>query len=96
MTINPVLTSSTSLERYLPENDNSNYFKLSSIAQNIARYAGTAAEYLGAGGISGPYNELIAAQTEAQMQLMQVSLQSNLSRTEHETKMAVVRNVRVA
>lgn len=84
------------LERYLPETESGNYFKLGNLAQNIARYADQAAGYLNAGGLATPYQDLLSAQTEAQLQLMQVSLQSNLSRTEHETKMAIVRNVRVA
>ncbi len=93
MNINPI---GPSLERYLPETESDNFFKLGGLAQNIARYAETAANYLNAGGLASPYNDLLSAQTEAQMQLMQVSLQSNLSRTEHETSMAIVRNIRVA
>lgn len=94
MIIEPTNMSAPTLERYLPETES--YFKLGDVAQNIARYASSAASYFNRGGLNSPYQDLLSAQTEAQMQLMQVSLQSNLSRTEHETKMAVVRNVRVA
>ena len=41
-------------------------------------------------------NELLAMQLEMQEEMMRVSMISNISRTEHETKMAAVRNMRLA
>ena len=47
-------------------------------------------------GIDPEYQALLEKQMEFQQQMMQVSLFSNLERTRHETKMAAVRNLRVA
>ena len=46
--------------------------------------------------ISPAYQDLINKQIETQMELQQVSFISNIERSEHETRMAAVRNVRVA
>ena len=87
--------SSISLERFLPEPEQNVFRQIGQTAASIANYAGSAARVFQNAGL-GEYQELLQAQTEAQLQLMQVSLQSNLSRTEHETQMAAVRNLRVA
>lgn len=44
----------------------------------------------------GNYQGLIDQQLQLQKEMMNVSLVSNLNRTEHETRMAAVRNTRVA
>lgn len=47
-------------------------------------------------GIDPDYQALIEKQMEFQQQMQRVSMETNVSRTEHETRMSVVRNVRVA
>ena len=93
MLINPL---DRQIERYLPETASGSVRQIGDLAHRIANYAGNVSNYLRANVINDRYQDLLSAQTEAQMQLMEVSLQSNLSRTEHETKMSIVRNIRVA
>ena len=76
--------------RYLPEPQLGN-----NILSNIARFAASSASN-GVAASSGDFSTLLQYQIEAQKQMMLVSMQSNLSRTEHETKMTPVRNLRVA
>lgn len=47
-------------------------------------------------GIDPDYRDLIEKQMQFQQQMQRVSMETNVSRTEHETRMSVVRNVRVA
>lgn len=47
-------------------------------------------------GIDPDYRDLIEKQMQFQEQMQRVSMETNVSRTEHETRMSVVRNVRVA
>lgn len=46
--------------------------------------------------IDDKYSPLLEKQLEMQEQMMLVSLVSNVEKTQHETRMAAVRNVRVA
>ncbi len=46
--------------------------------------------------VSPAYQDLIDKQIETQMELQQVSFISNIERSEHETRMAAVRNIRAA
>lgn len=46
--------------------------------------------------VSPAYQELIDKQIETQMELQQVSFVSNIERSQHETRMAAVRNIRAA
>ena len=46
--------------------------------------------------ISPEYRNLIEQQIETQAELQQVSLYSNLERSQHETRMAAVRNIRLS
>ena len=47
-------------------------------------------------GMDPDYQSLMVQQMQFQKQMQQVSMQSNTSRNEHETRMAIVRNVRVS
>lgn len=47
-------------------------------------------------GIDPDYRDLIEQQMQFQQQMQRVTMETNVSRTEHETRMSVVRNVRVA
>lgn len=78
-----------SLSKFLPEPKNRVMSTLSGAASFVSRLATGQP-------VSGQFDSLIATQMEVQQQLMLVSMQSNLSRTEHETKMSPVRNLRVA
>ena len=46
--------------------------------------------------ISPDYRSLIEQQVQTQAELQQVSLYSNLERSQHETRMAAVRNIRLS
>jgi len=46
--------------------------------------------------LNGEYASLIEKQMEMQEQMMLVSMISNSEKTEHETRMAAVRNIRVS
>ncbi len=46
--------------------------------------------------VSPAYQDLIDKQIETQQELQQVTFTSNIERSEHETRMAAIRNVRVA
>ena len=46
--------------------------------------------------VSPEYRDLIQQQIETQAELQQVSLYSNLERSQHETRMAAVRNIRLS
>ena len=76
--------------RYSPEPQIANGI-ISNVASSLV---GAASSGVAAAG--GDFNSLLQYQIEAQKQMMLVSMQSNLSRTEHETKMTPVRNLRVA
>ena len=45
--------------------------------------------------LSPTYQELINRQIQSQMELQQVTFLSNIERSQHETRMAAVRNIRV-
>lgn len=79
--------------RYTPEPDGFGA-KLGQIVGGV----GSAAAAVAGGALGGldPTNQLlIAEQMRAQKEMMMVSLISNISKSEHETEMAAVRNVRV-
>lgn len=86
--------SGSSLERFTPEPANglsSNFRKALRAAKGVVNTVDATL-----GGITGEMGELLAQQKEMQEQMMKISLVSNVMRTEHETKMAAVRNLRVA
>ncbi len=60
----------------------------------VAKVASTSIP--GLAGVSPEYSSMIQAQVEMQEQMMKVTLITNVERTRHETKMAPVRNTRVA
>lgn len=85
--------SASGLGRLIPEPKNRvnfNFGALLKAAGEVASQAGTLV------GIDPEYKALLEQQMEMQQQMMLVSMQSNVMRTEHETQMSVVRNLRVA
>lgn len=84
------------LQRFSPEPANSFLQGLGKTMRTAASYASSIAGFAGQNTTLDQFGELVRTQSEVQMQMMLVSMQSNLSRTEHETKMAAVRNMRVA
>lgn len=65
---------------------------MSEAAQLLGDVAGVGA---GALGLNSDYMGLLAQQTKTQQEMMVVNMLSNISKSEHETKMAPVRNIRV-
>jgi len=47
-------------------------------------------------GVSSEYQELIDKQINTQRELQQVSFTSNIEKSQHESRMAAVRNIRVS
>ena len=90
------INSNLNLRKFSPEPSSSFLQRVGTTARNVAGFAGSAAEMAGSVALGGEFSGLLQAQTDAQMQLMQITMQSNLSRTDHETRMAAVRNLRVA
>lgn len=88
--------SNLNLRKFSPEPNSSFLQRVGTTARNIAGVAGSAAEIAGNAALGGEFSGLLQAQTDAQMQLMVMTMHSNLSRTDHETRMASVRNMRVA
>lgn len=88
--------SNLNLRKFSPEPDSSFLQRVGTTARNLAGYAGTAAQFAGGAALGSEFAGLIQTQSEAQMQMMVMSMHSNLSRTDHETRMAAVRNMRVA
>lgn len=70
-----------------PRNNNSN-FSFSDVMGTVSGIAGSMI------GIDPQYQNLLMTQMQMQQQMQQVSLVSNIQRSEHESKMAAIRNVR--
>jgi hypothetical protein len=92
-TVQHFMDSST-LRRYIPEPKNSLSLSFRKVLEGLGQVARKAAPM--AEGVDTEYADLLAQQMELQKQMLLVSLESNLSRTEHETQMAAVRNMRVS
>lgn len=85
-------SGTSGLTRSIPEPKSrvGNWFNV--LAKNIGALVGNRLE-----GVEGTqYADLISEQLRVQQEMMLVSMQSNLLRTEHETEMSVVRNLRAA
>lgn len=82
--------------RYLPEpaTQKSNFGEYLELAADNLLEIGSVAAGVGLDGGTG-YAALIAAQIKAQQEMMIVSMDSNIKKSEHEAKMAPVRNIRV-
>ena len=95
-----IRTTATSgrLTHYLPEPKSS----VGGTFQSIVRQVASSVASVGTGGmvdlgsLGTDFQELLVQQMEAQRQMMSLSMLSNVERTKHETKMAAVRNLRVA
>jgi hypothetical protein len=72
---------------------------VSSIAQGAAPFVSAMSSVASGGGslsLDPDYRALLEQQMAFQRDMQVVSMETNTSRTEHETRMTVVRNVRVA
>lgn len=76
-----------STARYLPEPLSSGASFLGSLSD--AKNSNTV-------DISPQYQELLEKQLQAQSELQQVTFTSNIERSQHESRMAAVRNIRVS
>ncbi len=88
----PFFPGISPLKRLSPEPRSS--FSLGAVGRTAAGLAAGGAKALT--GIDSSYGELLDKQIEMQEQMMLVSLFSNIERTRHETRMAAVRNMRIA
>lgn len=93
--------SSTDLERFQPEplSDSSINFQdvlstVGNVAGSVLRSATGVSFSTSVAGVDSDYAAILNKQIALQEQMMMVSMQSNLIKTEHETKMAPVRNLR--
>jgi len=83
---------SSSLGRFIPEPKSSSGLSFGSVLSSLGSAAGGAlSSAAGANDFSG----LIQEQIEVQKTMMVVSMESNLLKSDHETRMAVVRNAKV-
>lgn len=74
--------------RFIPE-PKSGLDTFQSVARAVSTIAG------GLVGIDPEYRSLIEKQLQLQEQMQRVSMESNLARTEHETEMTPIRNLRL-
>ena len=82
------------LQRFIPEPKGGLGLSFRKILEGVKAAAGKGEGSLGE--MPSELSELLAMQMEMQEQMMRISMISNVSRTEHETKMAAVRNMRLA
>lgn len=84
--VNAVLGMARSASQYMPEPVASGVEFLGSLqnAQNTNEI-----------GISSEYRELLDKQLETQQEMQQVTFTSNIEKSQHESRMAAVRNIRV-
>ena len=87
------MINNLNLQKYLPEPKNT-------LSETAGKLGGIAASVLGnltSTGLSGSsVSDLLQSQSETQLKLLEISMQSNLMRIDHETKMSVIRNLRGA
>lgn len=87
------LASDTGLGRFIPEPRTSKTVSYRALAAGVTGVVGEAMGVAGIG-LRPEMFALLQAQAETQMQMQIVSLQSNLLKSQHETQMAAVRNIR--
>ncbi len=78
------------LTRYTPVPETESSIDFSGILETVADVAGSAV------GIQSDFQDMISMQIYWQQQMQKVSLLSNIIKSEHETKMSAIRNVRTA
>ncbi len=78
------------LTRYTPVPETESGIDFSGILGTIGSVAGSAV------GIQSEFQDMISMQMYWQQQMQKVSLLSNIIKSEHETKMSAIRNVRSA
>lgn len=89
-----IQSTSGGLLRQLPEPRNSTGTwgaALTSTVGNVANAAIGATASLG----GGEFGQLLALQMQVQKEMAEVSMLSNISKSQHETEMAPIRNLRV-
>ena len=79
---------------YPPEPSSTGIGTFQDVLQTAGSYAGSLIS--SASGVDiGGFQDLIALQLQAQMEMQQVSMISNVEKSRHETRMTPVRNIRV-
>src|SRR5437868_1372733 len=92
-TVGRLAGGALSLARIAPEPRSRNGASFSTVARSLSSDYFTSDP--GFGQIMGQYQDLINTQIETQTQMQLVSMESNILKSEHETQMAAIRNVRV-
>lgn len=95
-TVPSITGTASQLKRYQPEPKSRVKFTdvLKQVAHGVKNTVSQATGYSVA--IDPEYQQFLEKQMEFQEQMMMVSMVSNSERTKHETRMAAVRNLRVA
>ena len=84
---------SSGLTRYTPVPETESSVNFSGVLDSLGSLAGTVAT-VATGGIQSEFQEMIALQMYWQQQMQKVSLLSNIIKSEHETRMSAIRNVK--
>ena len=91
LSINQIMSSMTKFQRMMPTPKSSTAKSVFSTLGDVASSA------LGMNGSSlGEYADLINTQIQMQQEMMTVTMVSNIEKSQHETRMAPVRNIRVS
>lgn len=86
---------------YLPEPSNTGIGMFNDVMSAVTSAAAAGARVFSTTGggmpaVSESFHELLSMQIEAQKQMQSTSMQSNIERSKHETKMAAIRNMRIS
>lgn len=104
MTLSQITPSSqaldtTTIQEYLPEPSTTGMGAFQDVLQTASGYTSGALSTISGGAITavdiGGFQQLLSMQMQAQMEMQQVSLLSNVEKSRHETKMTPIRNIRV-
>ena len=87
-------STSGGLLRQLPEPRSSTGAWVSALTTTVGNVASTALGATSALG-GGEFGQLLTLQMEVQKEMAEVSMLSNISKSQHETEMAPIRNLRV-
>lgn len=99
ITPNGVAAVPNSAEEYLPEPSTTGMGTFQDVLQTAGTVASGALSAVSLSAVSGAdiggFQQLISLQMQAQMEMQQVSMLSNVEKSRHETKMTPIRNIRV-
>jgi hypothetical protein len=89
--IGSYMSGTTSLLRFIPEPQSRVASTFGQVLQAVGQVANTAGSVVG---MDPSYQSLLQKQIEMQEQLQLVTMESNIEKSKHESKMAAVRNIR--